>query len=76
MSPDSGDAGESYQLGQQEQGHELRQPDHAEHEGRFPDPHGLAGEAVDLPADDDALRRQRDRADQARHEIGAEVRDT
>ena len=38
--------------------------------------HRLAGDVVDLPADDDALRAERDRAGHPRQQIGAEVRDT
>ena len=45
--------------GEQEQRHELRQPDHAHQEGALFDAAGVARDGVDLPADGYALRLHR-----------------
>ena len=58
--------------GEQEQGHELDQPDQPELEGGIADAHRLAGDVVDLPADDDDHRHLRDRRGQTRDPVGAE----
>ena len=59
---------------QDEQGHELEQADQAELEGGVADAHGLAGDVIDLPADDDDHRHLRDGAGQARQPKGPERR--
>ena len=46
---------------QQEQGHELDEADDAEPKRRFLQPHRLAGDVIDLPADDDDHRHLPDR---------------
>ena len=57
---------------QEEQGHELDEPDQPELEGGVADVHRFAGDVIDLPADDDDHRHLRDRRGQARGPIGAE----
>ena len=59
--------------GQQEQGQELGEADHAEPEARLCDAHRLAGDVVDVDADDDDQHGVADRARQPRRPEGAIV---
>ncbi len=62
--------------GEKEQRHELDEPDQPELERRLVDRHRLAGDVVDLPADDDHHRHLRHRRRQPRQPEGAERRDS
>ena len=61
---------------QQEQGNELDKADEAEAERGFLEPHGVAGDVVDLPADDDDHRQAADRPRQASEPEDAEFGDS
>ena len=58
---------------QHEQRHELDEADQPELERGLADVHRLAGDVVDLPADDDDHRHLRDRRGQPREPVGAEA---